>query len=154
MELLDYDPVTGHFYWKTSNTGHWRGDVAGSVSVYGYIKITIRGHTVLAHRLAWLFMTGEWPPVGLIVEHRDTIGTNNAWTNLRLANNSQNQANTHGRREGRLKGTRFIKEGVYEAQITKNRKNHYLGRFPTEIAAHAAYRAAAKKHFGEFARAA
>jgi hypothetical protein len=42
----------------------------------------------------------------------------------------------------------------YAAQIKVNRKNIFLGRFTTSTRAHAAYLAAAREHFGEFARGA
>lgn len=43
--------------------------------------------------------------------------------------------------------------GKYQAQIKVNYRSIYLGLFPTARAAHAAYIAAARKYFGEFARA-
>ena len=40
----------------------------------------------------------------------------------------------------------------WQARITVNKKQVYLGLFNTQEAAHAAYVAAAQKYFGEFAR--
>jgi hypothetical protein len=56
----------------------------------------------------------------------------------------------HFQYKGVFRGRRL---GQWRAQIGKNGKNVHLGVFPTRQAAHAAYVAAARKHYGEFARA-
>lgn len=37
------------------------GDVAGCVDKDGYIQIRLKGKMYPAHRLAWLYVYGEWP---------------------------------------------------------------------------------------------
>ena len=37
------------------------GDVAGHKNKRGYLVLFIDGYGYLGHRLAWLYMTGEWP---------------------------------------------------------------------------------------------
>ena len=55
---------------------------AGEIGSDGYLHIEIDGQDCLAHNLAWLYMTGEWPPGE--IEHIDGDKLNNAWANLRL----------------------------------------------------------------------
>ena len=78
-EVLRYDPETGEFH-SLPRQG-WRRK-CGSMSK-GYLRIKIDGHSYLAHRLAWLWMTGEWPDDE--VDHRNRIKTDNRWSNYRPA---------------------------------------------------------------------
>lgn len=155
LEVLRYEPETGHFYWRVFRTTKAKADArAGSVTRYGYERITVDFVTYQAHRLAWLYMTGEWPP---LIDHRDGCKTNNAWSNLRLATGSQNRANSCGRKNRKLdlpKGvTRYLRSKKYCAQIYTAGKRRIIGFFNTVDEAAAAYSAAAHETFGEFARA-
>ena len=95
--LLDYDPDTGAFTWryrpdrpKRWNT-RYAGTRAGQIS-NGYTYIQVNGKP--AHygaRLAWLYMTGEWPPVQ--IDHVNGNRSDDRFANLRLATNSQNNTN-------------------------------------------------------------
>ena len=127
------------------------GDVAGTLAVDRYRKITIKRKKYRAHQLAWLYMTGEWCP--LLIDHRDGDPSNNRWGNLRRATVSQSNANRglHRSNACGLKGASRHRSR-WRATIHKNGKRHHLGIFPTPQAAHAAYVKAARKLFGEFAR--
>jgi hypothetical protein len=148
-ELLDYDPLTGVFLWKVSRGRIRAGAVAGTINTSGYRQIRMDGRAYLADRLAWLFMTADWPP-GL-VDHRDRDTDNNRWSNLRVCNHSQNAANSLRKKAGlkgvARRGRRFC------AAIKVNGKHLHLGHYDTPEDAHAAYLTAAISHFGEFARA-
>ena len=159
-EILEYDPETGVFRWRgvLSGRGYSHANVAagveaGALDTKGYRLIGIDRRLYRANRLAWLYMTGQWPPRK--VDHRDTDQSNDAWDNLRLASNSQNGANARlsKRNKTGLKGV-SIWQGRYMAQICKDHKRYRLGSFDTPEEAHAAYMAAAHRLHGEFARAA
>ena len=157
-ELLTYDPLTGDFFWNEDRGGKRAGDIAGCKR-RAYIAISVDDKIYRAHHLAWLWMTGAFP--ALFIDHRNLNKHNNAWTNLREATKSQNQANiglTASNKSG-LKGVSRYRAGEsygkpWQACIGKDGKSINLGQFATKEAAHAAYVAAAEKHFGEFARAA
>lgn len=155
-ELLHYDPETGLFRWKVCRKRPKAnpGDVAGKRHPsQAYIRIGFDGWMWLAHRLAFLYMAGEWP--GEQVDHIDGDPLNNKWSNLRAATPAENLSNARRRRANKsgYKGVSRIRN-KWRAAITKNGKCHYLGVFETPEQAHAAYCAAAVKLAGQFARAA
>lgn len=86
---LHYNPDTGR--WKTVS-GHHRVArwVDRRCDHHGYPIININKKTYLAHRLAFLWMTGKMP---LGIDHADGDKKNNKWSNLRPATTSQNLAN-------------------------------------------------------------
>lgn len=146
---LDYDKGTGVFTWRVSTrNGYQAGDVAGGTKdARGYRLIGLKGHRYLAHRLAWLHVTGRWP-VGQ-VDHRDTDPSNNRWTNLRDATATVN-------RQNRRKAQRFNRTGLlgvtwdpvwkkYRSNITVAGRQKFLGRHETAEQAHAAYIAAKRQ---------
>ena len=99
------------------------------------------------------------------VDHKDHNGLNNRRSNLRLANNQQNQANSrlskknttgyrgvrYAPRKGYLGINKSKGRKAWQAQIKINYKSKYLGSFSTKEEAALAYDAAALSAFGEFA---
>ena len=70
--LLAYDPLTGMFHW-TENKGRARaGQQAGTAHSKGYVTIRVAGYLYLAHRIAWAFVHGRWPPKE--IDHGDYPG--------------------------------------------------------------------------------
>lgn len=153
-EALRYEPDTGLFVWANPPGEHARlaGYVAGGITT-GYVTIKVDGCKYKAHRLAWLYVHGEWPPGD--VDHRNGCPLDNRIENLRIATNPQNQANRR-RDTGKEtpKGVKLIQSGRFQARITINKKLIALGVFDTAEQAQDAYLSAAKSHYGEFARAA
>ena len=155
-ELLHYDPKTGDFRWRKRFRNEVRtGDLAGCVhKQHGHRCIHIEQRMYRQHRVAWFYMTGRWGRP--TIDHRDGDVTNNRWNNLRRATWSQNNANRRRPQSNTsgYKGVYFCRSsGKWRASIRKNRRTIHLGVFPSPQAAHAAYVAAARKLFGEFARA-
>jgi HNH endonuclease len=150
-ELLDYDPVTGWFTWRVNKNDHAsKGKRAGQVHpLYGYRCVCLDGRHYRMARLAFLWMTGEWPKPE--ADHKNCVRADDRWDNLRSANRQQNLANSKPRGQSGLKGVTWTK-GKYQAAIRVNCRTIYLGRFDDPQSAHAAYVAAASKHFGQFAR--
>ena len=154
-ELLRYNRKTGEFRWRKRPRGWVRLELsAGYLSKQGYRCINIDGRFYREHQLAWFYMTGRWGRP--TIDHRDRDVSNNRWNNLRRATVSQNNANRRRPRHNRsgYKGVYLCREsGKWRAKITMNGRVIYLGRFETAQAAHAAYLAAARRFFGDFARA-
>ena len=136
-ELLAYDAETGTFRWRVRRSSNANaGSIAGTVS-HGYIAITIDGVTFHAHRLAWLYVHGEYPsqPIDHVNGRRD----DNRIANLRLASssiNNQNRRTAHAA-SGLLGAYPF--KGRWKSSICVDRKQIHLGVFDTADAAHSAY---------------
>lgn len=150
-ELLDYDEATGVFTWRRSMRGPVKqGDAAGRLKPNGYLSIKIKQRDYFAHRLAFLYMAGRFP--NSEVDHKNGDRSDNRWSNLREATVSQNRGNSrmNRRNQAGLKGVSLFRPtGRWRARIgTKT-----LGYYRTKLEAHAAYVAAAKDKFGEFASA-
>lgn len=156
-ELLSYDPLTGVFLWKVSLRGRFAkaGSVAGGPDKDGYFIICVDQKLYRAHRLAWFWMTGEWPKGQ--IDHKDLDKTNNRFCNLRDATKSQNMWNLKCRSNSAtgIKGVQYdARRGLYYAKITANGRKTWLGYHKTAEAAADAYRVASIQQHQEFARAA
>jgi len=153
---LRYAPDTGIFTWVRSGRGRWKraGEVAGSLHSGGYIRIGVLGIDFFAHRLAYLFMTGDWPANE--VDHINGVRSDNRWGNLRSATCAENRRNCAGhpsRLISQFKGvTSEHRSNRFKAQITVNGKTFKLGHFDNEVDASAAYQRAATAMHGEFAK--
>lgn len=153
-ELLVYDQKTGGFTWlRARGLRKMSKDQAGSINCKGYFQICVDGKLHLTHRLAWLYMTGEWPKGKL--DHVNCDPTDNRFSNLRLATDRQNAGNRKINKNNKsgIKGVHWHKYNrKWVAKIGINGKRKTLGNFDRKEDAAKAYRKAAKEYFGDFAR--
>lgn len=141
--MLHYNPDTGIFTWVVNRTGRIKaGDIAGSKNKSnGYINISIYGVLYKAHRLAYLYMTGEFPSVD--VDHKYGIRDDNRWSEIRSASRSDNTQNL--RTPPKHNTTGYIGTSFYKrynkfcAHIRVNNKLISLGYFDTVEEAHSVY---------------
>ncbi len=152
-QVLDYDIESGLFSWKKPPIVHarLRDFTAGGITT-GYVMIKIDGQKYKAHRLAWFYVNGEWPSCD--IDHINGCPLDNRMENLRMALNSQNQANrkrNNGKRTP--KGVKLLPSGRFQSRITIECNLITLGTFNTAEEAQSAYMEAAKTHYVSFARA-
>jgi len=148
LQLVRYNAESGEFERLTKARKPKDGGI-GHVNVYRYFHVD--GKRYAAHRLAWLYVYGEWPSSEL--DHVNGDKLDNRIENLRLATRAENNANTKCRSKVGLKGVVKVRNR-YRAGITIDRQFHYIGLFATAEEAHAAYLVRAQMAFGEFHRAA
>lgn len=156
---LLYDAATGEFTRARSGFGCLVGQKAGSPGAHGYWRIHLGGtranggRDYLAHRLAWLYMTGAWPIRDL--DHINGVKDDNKWSNLREATKTENQGNRKVSRNNKTgcKGIYFDSvNSQFVAQLVKHGRAVFLGRYDSLEDAKAAYAQAASSYFGRFAR--
>ena len=143
--LLDYDPETGEFRWRVNRGNRIKvGAAAGTVSSNSYAVIKINGMPFKAHRLAWMYAYDTWPNHD--IDHINSDKRDNRIKNLRDVTrsvNMQNQERAQKDNKSGLRGVSWNKNKKrWEAGISVNGRNEYLGSFDTTEAAHAAYLAA------------
>lgn len=123
------------------------------VSLNGY---AMRGKAVNGRcKTIWMHRVVMGDPVGFLIDHRNGNKLDNRIENLRPATKSENGMNCKNRKNNTtgFKGVTFFKKSkCFQAFITVDRKQKYLGSFPTAKEAHVAYCAAATELHGAFAR--
>lgn len=136
-ELLSYDPDTGLFTNRnTRGPKAMAGCIAGSVDSHGYWQIHTYGKVYRAHRLAWLYVYGEFPAHE--IDHINGARLDNRLNNLRSvtrAENSRNQgirsANTSG-----VCGVSWYKDAKkWRADIGHKGNQIHLGSFSDKFEA-------------------
>lgn len=165
-DFVHYDPESGVFLWKERLEKHFQdakyspasvqaatwnkkyaGKRAGRTHGKGYVAMTIERRGYLAHRLAWLYVYGEWP---VHIDHINRDKQDNRIANLRSVDNATNHrnmpklsTNTSG-----VTGVRWHKQmQKWAARINTQGREIYLGLFENlEDAVKA--RAEANRRFG------
>jgi hypothetical protein len=151
-QSLSYNPETGIFHWIKSTSSLIKiNDIAGCITGHGYIFIGVSGKRYYAHRLAWLYIHGNFPPEQ--IDHINNIRNDNRLSNLRLATNQENSLNScmKSNNKSGYKGVSFDSQrGLWVARISFNGIYKYIGRFRTAKQASIAYDECAEKHHNQF----
>lgn len=146
-QLIIYDPDSGRFSWREDRYRTIKaGTPAGSQHKRtGYVEIGIDGKLHLAHRIAWLYMTGDFP-IGPI-DHINGVRNDNRWSNLRSVTRKTNSIN----RQRALSKCGFLgvtKSGSgFKAAIRFQGRVKYLGTYPTPEIAHEIYKTARATYY-------
>jgi hypothetical protein len=148
-EVLHYDPDKGVFTWLQCKRHDRIGKAAGTVHKFGhgaFLKIQVDERIYYAGRLAWFYMTGQWP---ILVKAKNGDGLDIRWSNLcettrQLSGldrrvNANNQTGFKGVHRGQSPTKPF------SAQIQVGGKVHFLGSFATAEEAHGAYMEARRR---------
>jgi hypothetical protein len=145
-EFLRYDPETGAFTWlersqcrfktvnafKTWNT-RYSGKIAGNTITCNrkkYKEVCLNGKSYKAHRLAFLYMAGEFPEH--VTDHINGKGLDNRWRNLRAVTTKENSKNLklNSRNTSGFSGVTIHKgTGKWCARIMVDGENKNLGLF-------------------------
>ena len=143
-ELLDYNPESGEFVWRHTVANRRGGDRAGSDN-RGYRQIRIDRKLYQAHRVAWCYVYGSWPPA--MVDHINGIKHDNRIRNLRLATNQENQQNRRAPQGGNpyIGVSWHMGRQKWQAQIRLQGHPTHLGYFDLAEEAAEAYVAAKRK---------
>lgn len=154
-ELLRYDEDSGVFYRRTRTCNRVKvGDVAGCVDKYdGYVRIRADGISYLAHRLAYLYQYGVFPPEKL--DHKDCNRSFNKGSNLRLASDSENARNSQIKSSNKsgFKGVHFDKRaGKWRVSVHFQGKQHTVGYYEDLELAGLVATETRNKYHGEYAR--
>ncbi len=160
-EAFDYNPETGAFRWRLRPSSHFNskrtwnawnarfaGKETGSDRGDGYIALRLDCKSHRAHRMAWLYMTGEIPSGEIDHINQDT--GDNRFSNLRVVSRAVNQQNQRraqcSNKSTGLLGSYKHADGRFVASIRVDGKQTYLGLFDTAELAHAAYVKAKREH--------
>jgi hypothetical protein len=137
-KLLTYNPDSGEFKWNYT-TFLKKKFLCGNTRIQGYSVIEIDGKPYQAHRLAWIYMTGEMPEYPRFqIDHINRVRDDNRWENLRLATpkeNAQNRVNNPITDEVYF-STQFNK---WVAVISVDGERVSLGKFDSILDAATAY---------------
>jgi HNH endonuclease/AP2 domain len=151
-EIFEYKD--GNLFWKVDRGNNKvKGKKANKTKKSnGYQEVKIHSKGYYAHRVIFMMIHGRWPEQ---IDHIDGDRSNNLLSNLREANNAQNNRNTKLRSTNTsgFKGVSFYKSANrYIAKITVNYQSIHLGCFKTPEEAHDVYKQAALKLHGDFAK--
>lgn len=139
--ILSYDEQTGVFVWLRPTSQKIKaGQVAGTRDKNGYVRVKLNGKKYQAHRLAWLYVHGYFPPED--TDHINRVRDDNRIANLRPATRSENKRNSggcYGNSKSGIKGVHQRGDGKWRALYWDGSRNVSLGSFSSVQEAAQAY---------------
>lgn len=151
---LNYNSQTGEFTLRNPiGPRQIAGTKVGTVNNLGYLVFNIGRTQHRMHRLAWLYMTGEWPKGA--VDHINGKKSDNRFSNLRDVEDSCNSQNRAGAQKNSKTGVLGVspvpkRKGRFLAQIMVDKKQTRLGAFSSIESAQTAYLAAKRQYHPGF----
>lgn len=141
-EHFSYDPETGIFTRRTGTPKYPVGSKAGCLGSYGYWLLSFKKERYLAHRVAFLMMTGELPPAD--IDHINGDRLDNRWANLRAVTRGENLQNLRGPRKNNRAGLLGVHQvngpnGKWRARVNFKGRTYEAGCHATPEIAHQAY---------------
>jgi hypothetical protein len=148
-KVFSYNQDTGVITRVIAIGGKTPGEIT-QVDRSGYIKTSFMGVQLRGHRLAWLLHYGEFPAVGMEIDHINHDKTDNRIKNLRSVTKSTNQHNLYKSRPQSKTGLLGVSKANQKFQaeiVAPGSKRKYLGVFDTPELAHEAYMQAKTKYY-------
>ena len=148
-ELFIYED--GRLIWTDVGPKRLRGKRAGTVNGSGYRQVKVDGTIYPEHRLIFMYHHGFVPK---LIDHINCVRDDNRIENLRPCDQRHNNYNTVGWSKRSLpKGVTWSKKDKrYQAQLSIDGRNRYLGQFKELADAERCVREAREAAHGEFAR--
>ena len=149
-EIIRFYPDTREFEWIERKRGRRLGRFKLGTG-RKYPHIIIDGADYDAHQIAWVLMTGEYPPAGFIIDHKTGNTSDHGPQELRLATHSQQMQNrrTSGRNKSGCVGVCWDKNR--RKWLVRVARKH-IGRFDSYEEAVAVRERVSAEMFGEFKR--
>ena len=150
-----YNPLTGDIHRIEVNPNR-KTDIKKKVGTFrktdSRTKMSLIGFQKLSTHFIWCYMTGDYPPSHLFIDHIDRDVTNNRWNNLRLVTKQQNCSNmSNVKRETLyLRGVVRTDSGKLRAKCSFKGKQYLGASRLTQEEAHQDYIELHKKLHGEF----
>lgn len=142
-DKFDYSPETGVITLKQCRKKSRIGTACGTKQKNGYLMVSYNGIKYYSHRIIWMWMTGE-DPKDITIDHKNRNRSDNKWSNLRLADGSEQEQNKKARG--------YHENGSnFRAQIRINGVQTTIGTYLTEAEAATAYQLKCKELRREFA---
>ena len=125
-DLFDYRD--GKLFWaKTVNSKAKAGSEAGAVNGCGYRHVGYKKKLFMAHRVVWLWHTGQWPDGD--IDHISGNRLDNRIENLRDVDKSTNATNRQGPQRNNKTGVLGIRNLGKKFQV--HYRSKYIGSFFT-----------------------
>ncbi len=147
-QILHYEPDTGNFFHKITSGQARFGQIAGCPRKQdGSWVMSVDGRTYHRNRLAWFYVTGEWPKNE--IDHKNGDRSDDRFVNLREATHAQNAVNRGASKNSKtgIKGVYPTAEGRFQVQCSKR----HVGSYRTIGEARVARIKAETEAHGEFA---
>ena len=145
--LFEYDHESGTLVWrKRVSPKVGGGDMAGTVTANGYIRIGYNRAWYLGHRIAWKLFYSEEPPQE--IDHINGRRSDNRITNLRAATRLRNSWNSDCvmGAVSKMRGVSWHSEAQkWRARIRVDGKLLSLGLFTNKLDAAEAYQFAKRQ---------
>lgn len=151
LDRFDYDPNTGELRYMRDVGPVKAGYVCGHKSKAGYFRVKINSVLHFAHRVIWKMVYGDDPDNE--IDHANGDRADNRLCNLRTATRGENMMNRKRFKNNisGIVGVHLRKDkNNWVSKININKKQIYLGYFPTKEEAIEARRRAELELFGQF----
>lgn len=130
-ELFTYNSETGFFTRLVSSSGAAKkGGVPKSINKDGYYQLRVNYKMYTQHRLAWLYVNGEFPNGD--IDHINHVRTDNRIINLRVVDKAENNKNItkRGNNTSGVNGVWWHKQNKkWCAELNINGIKKHLGCF-------------------------
>lgn len=139
LKYLSYNKESGIFTHNLHRYPSMIGNIAGGVNPKGYVIITIHGVQYRAHRLAWFYVTRNWPIDQ--IDHKDNIKYHNCFDNLREADSFLNQKNkikarVDNQSSSNMTGVTFLTPNKkWRVRLVIDGKMKHIGLYETQMEA-------------------